>query len=139
MPKVLQNKGLRCALNMGIEESTDDLHSEANLLKLKYRREQHMLNFMYDFSKRLENLRKKCSSTIITRSQKKQILKTKRPKTEKYKKSLAYKGPSSWNALPLDIHQSADKYMYKRLVSNWVTQKSYKAQLASTVPVPIYL
>ena len=46
--QVLQNKGLRCALNKGIETSTDELHKEANLLKLKYRREQHLLNFMYD-------------------------------------------------------------------------------------------
>ena len=37
--QVLQNKGLRCALNKGIETSMDELHSEANLLKLRYRRE----------------------------------------------------------------------------------------------------
>ena len=33
--QILQNKGLRCALNKGFESSTDELHSEANLLKLK--------------------------------------------------------------------------------------------------------
>ena len=42
--QILQNKGLRCALNKGIETSNADLHAEANLLQLKYRREQHDLN-----------------------------------------------------------------------------------------------
>ena len=46
--QVLQNKGLRCALGKALETSNLDLHREANLLKLKYRREQHLLNFMYE-------------------------------------------------------------------------------------------
>ena len=33
--QVLQNKGLRCALNKDLETSTSDLHAEAKLLKLK--------------------------------------------------------------------------------------------------------
>ena len=48
--QVLQNKGLRCALGLGIDTSTEELHAEANLLLLKYRREQHVINFMYDFA-----------------------------------------------------------------------------------------
>ena len=31
--QTLQNKGLRCALNKGLETSTTDLHAEAKLLK----------------------------------------------------------------------------------------------------------
>ena len=31
--QILQNKGLRCALNRDIETSIDDLHSEAELLR----------------------------------------------------------------------------------------------------------
>ena len=34
--QTFQNKVLRCALNKGIETSSDELHSEAGLLKLKY-------------------------------------------------------------------------------------------------------
>ena len=132
--QVLQNKGLRCALNMGNDVSTDELHAEADLLKLHYRREQHMLNFMFDISMKTEYLAVKPEKSIVTRSQKKKMLKIKRPKTEKYKKSLAYRGPSGWNALPLDIHQSPDKFVFKRLVSNWVTQKAYKAQLTLRDP-----
>ena len=48
--QILQNKGLRCALGKGIETSTAELHVEANLLKLKYRREKHLLNFVYDIA-----------------------------------------------------------------------------------------
>ena len=33
--QVLQNKGLRCALNKGLETSSKDLHTEAKLLRLK--------------------------------------------------------------------------------------------------------
>ena len=38
--QTFQNKGLRCALNKGIDAaSCDELHVEDSLLKLKYRRE----------------------------------------------------------------------------------------------------
>ena len=46
--QTLQNKGLRCALNRGFDSDTLDLLSDANLLKLHLRREQHTLNFVYD-------------------------------------------------------------------------------------------
>ena len=31
-----------------METSSDELHEEARVLKLKFRREEHLLNFMYD-------------------------------------------------------------------------------------------
>ena len=40
--QILQNKGLRCALNKDLETSTADLHREAKLLKLKFRKEQKL-------------------------------------------------------------------------------------------------
>ena len=48
--QVLQNKGLRCALKKDKDASTDEMHDDVNLLKLRYRREQHMLYFMLDMS-----------------------------------------------------------------------------------------
>ena len=48
--QVLQNRGLRCALNKDQYTHVINLHPEANLLKLKYRREQHQLNLMFDRS-----------------------------------------------------------------------------------------
>ena len=81
-----------CALNKGICSSSVDLHDEAKLLKLSYRREQHLLNFMFDYSSDLSCLRKP-SGYIVTRSHNKKLLKIKEPRTEKIKKSLAYNGP----------------------------------------------
>ena len=57
--QILQNKGLRCALCKDIDTSTVDLHTEANLLKLHFRREQHILNFVYDSAQVTSNLSKK--------------------------------------------------------------------------------
>ena len=48
--QILQNKGLRCALKSDKYASSALLHSEAKLLKLKHRREIHLLNYMYDMS-----------------------------------------------------------------------------------------
>ena len=114
--QTLQNKGLRCALNKGLDVSSNDLHSEANLLKLKYRREQHLLNFVYDWSLDNKKLRKKPAGSMSTRSQNKRLLKLKKPITEKYKKSLAYKGPSKWNNLPVIFHNAPSKPAFKALV-----------------------
>ena len=46
--QVLQNRGLRCALNKGPDISTDELHDEAGLFKLK--RKQHLLHFMHGWA-----------------------------------------------------------------------------------------
>ena len=113
--QTLQNKGLRCALGKGLETSTDELHKEASILKLKYRREQHLLNYMYGQAQN-QNLHKPKSS-IKTRSQSKKLLKVKRPVTEKFKKSLAYLGPKKWNSLPEQFHFAPTKDYFKSIVS----------------------
>ena len=66
--QVLQNKGLRCALNRDIDVCTDYIHIEANLLKLKYRREQHQLNFMFDQAQDSSKLKRRPGCTVNTRS-----------------------------------------------------------------------
>ena len=127
--QVLQNKGLRCALNKGIEVSTIELHSEAKLLQLKYRREQHLLNFMYDQVQNHSLLKAKSSYGVQTRSCNKLSLKVKRPYTEKFKKSLSYKGPKKWNMLPESFHHAPGKQAFKLMVENLVKNKSVKANL----------
>ena len=91
--QILQNKGLRCALNKDKDVSTDELHSDVNLLKLRYRREQHLLNFMFDASQCESNMQSVRTTGVKTRSAGKKLMKIKRPRTEKFKKSLAYCGP----------------------------------------------
>ena len=122
--QVLQNKGLRCALNRGIETSTDDLHAEADLLKLKYRREQHVLNFMFDQAQDPSLCRTRSLNTVKTRSSSKKLLRIKRPYTEKFKKTLAYQGPKKWNALPEPLQHTQTKVTYKAMVGNSVSRKA---------------
>ena len=93
--QVLQNKGLRCSLNRDQESNVGDLHKDAKLLKLKYRREQHILNYMYEYAQVEGNLKAKTRDTVRTRASSKLLLKIKRPRTEKFKKSLAYRGPKN--------------------------------------------
>ena len=72
--QVLQNKGLRCALNKDYEAGIEELHKDAKLLKLKFRREQHVLNYMYDFAQVKGN--QKIRSTLTIKGDKKSPFKT---------------------------------------------------------------
>ena len=125
--QILQNKGLRCALNASIEVGTADIHSEANLLKLKFRREQHLLNYMYDQSLDQKMLKAKTKSSVVTQSSSKVLFKSKRPYTEKFKKSLACQGPKKWNALPESFHHAEHKNLYESLVGKLIIEKANKA------------
>ena len=84
--QVLQDKGLRCALNKDKDTSTDEMHNEVRLLQLKYRREQHLLNFMFDMSRFKDNMQNPNVDGVRTRSAKKYLMKIKRLRTEKFKK-----------------------------------------------------
>ena len=122
--QTLQNKGLKCALNKNPEYSSSDLHEEADLLMLKYRREQHLLNFMYSWSQDPQKLKTIRSGGPRTRSTKKKLLKLKRPRTERFKKSFAYMGAKKWNQLPAEFHEALDKKSYRTHVSRLVTCKA---------------
>ena len=91
--QTLQNNRLRCALNRGIETSRDEIHTEARLLKLCFRREQHTLNFVFDSAQETSNLRIRPEQASRTRSSNKILLKLRRPCTEIFRRSLAYIGP----------------------------------------------
>ena len=127
--QTLQNKGLRCALNKSTETSITELHSEAHLLKLNYRREQHTLNFIFDKAQVAHNRKDNPKLLIKTRSSKKVMLNVKRPRTEKFKRSLAYIGPMKWNALAEGFHHTQTKAAYKTMIQTWVN-----ARAASKVP-----
>ena len=122
--QVLQNKGLRCALNKDCDTNIKDLHREAKLLKLKYRREQHVLNYMYDFAQNEEHRKSQSKLNVKTRSSKKLLLRIKRPHTEKFKKSLAYRGPKKWNGLSEKFHSTHPKSKYKSLVLDWIEARA---------------
>ena len=127
--QVLQNRGLRCALSKDAGSNSAELHSEANLLKLSHRRDQHTLNFMYDSVQLAANLKVSSKLSVKTRSSNKVLLKIKRPRTEKFKLILAYIGPTKWNALPDRFHHTQTKVLYKSMVNTWVNQRAHAIPL----------
>ena len=116
-----KNKGLICSHNKTIE--TDELHAEIGFLKLRYRREQHLLNFIYDWSCDPSELVTGRDGSVLTRCCTKRLFKLKKPNTEKFKSSFAYKGKTKWNNLPDTFHHSTSKESFKQLVRNWVSHK----------------
>ena len=72
--QTLQNKGLRCALNKGLQANTSELHTEAKLLPLNYRRELHLMNFMYDWAIQADKLKDHSKPRYCTCSLNKRLL-----------------------------------------------------------------
>ena len=78
---------------------------------------------MYDMASNVENLRQPKLEGVNTRSSNKKILKVKRPKTECFKKCLAYLGPKVWNALPDHLHHITVKNVFKTQVRLMVEKR----------------
>ena len=131
--QILQNKELRCALREDNLCDTDELHAEGNILKLRFRREQHLLNFMYDQSKIPGNLKAARTEGVQTRASSKVTLKVRKPLTERYKKSLAYLGPKKWNALPEHLQKTFPKKVYKLRIQGWIEKKAKTIKTALAV------
>ena len=114
--QTLQNKALRCAIGRDSTYNTSMLHKEAKLQKLKIRRRTHLLLHMFQLSQ-LQNFKGwKPKSRIRTRSSYKKSMLLKKPNTVRYQNSIAYIGPKSWNALPIDIQRSDNYYQFKQRV-----------------------
>ena len=112
--QTLQKKGLRCALNKNAGYSSDEVHKKTSLHELNVRREEHLLNFMYDWSKDPKKLKNNALVGVSTRSS--NMLEIKKPRTEK---SFAYCGPKKWNSLPENFHQAGTKEAFKVLTRDW--------------------
>ena len=102
--QILQNKGLRCALKADRDVSTEELHTDSKLLRLKHRREIHLLNFMYDQAQIGSNIKKACTVGVKTRSSKKKLLDLKSPTLKSLRKvspilalKLGMSSPVSFN------------------------------------------
>ena len=83
-----------------------------------------MLNFMYDMSKFEHNMQNVRVEGVQTRSAKKNLMAIKRPKTEKFKKCLAYCGPKRWNALPEELQLAKSKGEFKTKLDAHMKQKA---------------
>ena len=94
------------------------------MLKLMYRRKQHLLSYMYDWSLDPKKLKGSPVEGVITRSRTKKMLKIRKPKTEKFRKSIGYHGPNAWNKLSKEIQMAPSKGSFKSLVEKWVTKRA---------------
>ena len=121
---MLQNRALKSALNKEKRYNTKALHIEAKLEKLHERRQQHLLQHMFQIS-RSKGFGgwKKRGTSIVTRMGKKKLMKIKKPNTEKFKNSISYLGPKAWNGLPLDIQKIEDPTDFKNKVDRYRRDK----------------
>ena len=102
----LLNRALRNVFMNGSNLSVKELHVKANLVPLCDRRRVHLLQFMYLRSQKTEYVDNR---NLLTRAHGKKLLRVNMPRTEKYKKCVAYKGAIIWNSLTIE-DQSAESY-----------------------------
>ena len=99
--QVIQNNGLKIALNRNVLYNTVDLHIEAKLLPCKYRR---LIMLQKNTFRELQgNLAKINRRDVCTRADDATLIHVTRPKSELYKKSNCYNGAIIWNNLPVYI------------------------------------
>ena len=77
----------------GKDSNRDELHKEAKILWLKHKRNIYLLSYMKDGSYTEKDMLKCRKEGVQTRTQHTKMFKVRKPVTEKYKKSLAYRGP----------------------------------------------
>ena len=83
---------------------------------------------MCDLSKDDCNLKVQRSEGVRTCYSRKKLMRVKRPKTERFKRSLTYRGPRKWNALPEDLQFKETKGEFKNKVQTYILQKSLEAR-----------
>ena len=121
--QILQNKALRVIHKVDKYYHTDLIHKESNLLKLKHRREMHLLQFMFT-KKDDPHLRKaRRKSGVVTRASVKLNLIVRKSRTEKYKKCVSYRGTKTWNKLPVTTQTSENKFVFKSKIHKLVSAK----------------
>ena len=127
--QTLQNKALKCALNLDPTAGTLETHRLAKLDKLNLRRSEHLLIHMFKLAQNVNMLKKRDSKKIFTRSSLKKIMSNKRPNTEKYRKSVTYRGKQLWNNLPTRLHDISTLQFFKLELHKWLTVDKNKIPL----------
>ena len=114
--QILQNRGLRITIKRDLLSSVNQLHIDAHLLRLKYRRKISILKLMFDMK---ENNQLCDNSQISTRRHDYVTFDVPFPWTERFKRSISYIGPFHWNELPGYLKSIDDRVKFK------VALKSY--------------
>ena len=114
--QTLQNKALRIANNSDRGCDKDMLHEQSKLLKLKPRRNLHLLQYMYTRRNDPSIKKPKSNYRVQTRASSKNNFWLPKPSTEKYKQCASYMGPKMWNMLPARVQDSANSSIFKAKV-----------------------
>ena len=115
--QVIQNNGLKIALNRNVLYNTVDLHIEAKLLPCKYRR---LIMLQKNTFRELQgNLAKINRRDVCTRAHDATLIHVTRPKSELYKKSNCYNGAIIWNNLPVYIRSLREINEFKSEVKRY--------------------
>ena len=102
----LQNRTLRIIYKQDNYVKMYDLHNTANLLPLKLRREIALLKIMFSKIQDRQGLQLR---ELTTRANDGPIMNVSKPASSRYIKSVAYRGPTTWNRLKPELRCLRDK------------------------------
>ena len=102
----LQNRTLRIIYKQDNYVNMYDLHNTANLLPLKLRREIALLKIMFSKIQDRQGLQLR---ELTTRAHDGPIMNVSKPASSRYIKSVAYRGPTTWNRLKPELRCLRDK------------------------------
>ena len=112
----LQNAALRTVYRQDNYARVYDLHIRANLLPLKLRREITLIKIMHTKVYNNEGI---CVRNLNTRNYDDPVMDICRPNSNRFSKSVAYRGPVSWNQLKPDLRCINDKYVFVKAIKSY--------------------
>lgn len=115
--QVLVNKSLRICLCLPRDSNVFKMHVEARILPLSIRRNITLLKLMYGISVKMNV--DKHDTGIITRSKKSATVPCHFPRTEAFKRSVAYQGPARWAKIPHEIKNVVSLDHFKDAVKEY--------------------
>ena len=118
----LQDKALKCALNEDIHAHVNTLHKKAKLNRLLQRWDKQTILFLHSHAQSLKSKEQR----ITTRSSGKLTFPLKKPRTEKFKNSISYKGKRMWNRLDKELHTTVDFRVFKHKIKCIYSEKLKK-------------
>ena len=116
----LQNRAIRLCLGRDSRYNVFLLYRESRIPKLEYRRQTHLLNFIYPHA---HNQMYLDQSDISLRRYDAPILTMYFPTNESFRRSILYQGAIAWNALTvedrsIDAHLQFKNFQKKKLLDN---------------------
>ena len=101
----LQKRGFRLCFGRQVQLSVDNMHTEANVMFLKNRRELQVCTFMF---KQQTNNSILGVQDIRTKAHDAVLFNTKQPSCTNYMHNIYYYGARSWNQLPVNERKIVD-------------------------------